>query len=264
MKILFFGDIIGKIGRKAIKKNLPELKKEFKPDLIIANVENLAHGIGVTKKTLQELTESGIDFFTSGNHIFKKPEAKIILNEKNSNLIRPANYPDNHPGNGAKIFEIGSKSVLIINLIGRVFMKDQVGCPFKKIDQILERFDLTKISAIIIDFHAEATSEKQALGWYVNGRVSALFGTHTHVPTADSKILNNGTAFITDVGMVGAFESVIGDKIEPIVKSFLTETNPKIEIPKEGLVQINAVLAEIDGKTKKAVNLKRVDKIIKV
>lgn len=247
-----------------MKKALPELKKELEPDFVIANVENLAHGTGVTQKTLDELIECGVDFFTSGNHIFKKPEAETILKDKESNLLRPANYPDNYPGTGAKIVEVGSKSVLIVNLIGRVFMKDEVNCPFKELDKILEKFDLNKISAIIVDLHAEATSEKQAFGWYADGRISAVFGTHTHIPTADARILNNGTAYISDVGMVGAYESVIGDKIEPIIQSFLAEVHPKIEIPEEGPVQVNAVLVEINSNSKKALSLKRVDRIVLV
>lgn len=243
---------------------LPELKKELEPDFVIANVENLAHGIGVTKKTLQELIDCGVDFFTSGNHIFKKPEAEEILKEKDSILLRPANYPDEFPGKGYRIVEVGSKSVLVVNLIGRVFMKDEVNCPFQKIDEILQQVNLDKISAIIVDLHAEATSEKQAFGWHVDGKVSAVFGTHTHVPTADARILNEGCAYITDVGMVGAHDSVIGDKKEPIVKSFLAGLHPKIEIPDEGSVQVNAVLVTIDSKTKKAISLERVDRIVTV
>jgi len=264
MRILFFGDIIGKIGRQAIKKTLPKLKKEYQPDIIIANAENLAHGIGVTKKILDEMVEAGIDFFTSGNHVFKKPEAEELLTAKDSVLLRPANYLSPMPGEGFKVIEVGSKSILVINLLGRVFMKEDFACPFKKIDEILAQVDQKNLAGIIIDFHAEATSEKVAFGHYVDGRVTAVLGTHTHVPTADLKILPQGTAYISDVGMVGASDSVIGDKKEPIIDSFLTETNPKIEIPEEGEVEVDAVFLEISPKTKKVKNFERLDRKIKV
>ena len=264
MKILFFGDIVGKIGRKAIKQILPDLKKELEPDLIMANAENLAHGLGVTEKILTEMKEAGIEFFTSGNHIFSKPEAELLLAKKDSVLIRPANYPPTLPGVGFKIIEVAARQLLIINLVGRVFMKEDFDCPFRTLDEILEKVDQSKLAGIIIDFHAEATSEKAALGWHADGRVSAVLGTHTHVPTADAKILPEGTAFVTDVGMVGATESIIGDKKEPILNSFLNQTAMKLDVPEEGEVDVQAVLLEIDPKTKKATKFERVDRKIKV
>ncbi len=264
MKILFFGDIVGKIGRQAVKLILPELKKEFEPDLVLANGENLAHGMGVSRKILEEMTAAGIDFFTSGNHILAKPEAEEILNRKDSLLLRPANYPSSFPGEEFKIVENLGRQILLINLAGRVFMKENFDCPFRKIDDILAKIKNKKLAGIIVDFHAEATSEKAAFGWYVDGRVSAVLGTHTHVPTADAKILPKGTAFISDVGMVGASKSVIGDKIEPILENFLTQAPHRIEIPEEGEVDINAVLLEIDPKTRTAKSLQRVDRKVRV
>ena len=264
MKILFFGDVVGKIGRKAIKKILPGLKEEFQPDLVIANAENSAHGVGVTSKILNEMKEAGVDVFTSGNHIFKKPEAEEILKDKNSVLIRPANYPEDTVGQGYKLIEIGSKSLLLVNLIGRVFMKENFDCPFRKIDEIIKKVQPKNLGGIIVDFHAEATSEKVAFGWYVDGRISAVLGTHPHVPTADLKILPQGTAYVTDVGMVGAVDSVIGDKKELIIENFLTQTPHIIEIPEEGEVEVDAVLLEIDPKTKKAVRFIRLDRKIDV
>jgi metallophosphoesterase (TIGR00282 family) len=264
MKILFFGDIIGKIGRKAIKKVLPELKEEFQPDLIIANGENLAHGIGLTKKTLAEMTEAGINVFTSGNHVLAKPEAGEILTDSNSVLIRPANYPEPFIGQGYKVIEVGSRSVLVISLLGRVFINETLDCPFKKIDQILAETKPKNLSAIIVDLHAEATSEKVAFGWYVDGRVTAVLGTHTHVATADLKVLPQGTAYVTDVGMVGAVESVIGDKKEGIIESFLQGRGPLIDIPEEGEVQVDAVILDVDPQSKKVVNFFRVDRKVKV
>ena len=265
MKILFFGDIVGKIGRGAIKKVLPQLKKELEPDLVMANVENLAHGKGVTKKTLREVKDAGIDIFTSGNHIWKQNEVFEIFQEKDCMLLRPANYPPNVPGKGYKIFEVGTRSILVVNLIGRVFFKDEFDCPFRKIDEILKEFEKKKnLSGIIVDFHAEATSEKVAFGWYVDGRVSVVLGTHTHIPTADGQILPQGTAYITDVGMVGAKESVIGVQKEIIIQNFLTQIGKSHEIPKQGICTVNAVLVEIDPETKRAIDIKRIDREVEI
>ncbi|PIY96667.1 MAG: TIGR00282 family metallophosphoesterase [Candidatus Kerfeldbacteria bacterium CG_4_10_14_0_8_um_filter_42_10] len=264
LKILFFGDIVGKIGRKAIRLAIPILKKRYGPDLIIANIENLAHGKGITEKTLNEVKESGIDIFTSGNHIFKREEGLDLLANKDSLVIRPANYPEGTAGYGEKLVEIGTKKLLVINLIGRVFFEEDFDSPFKKLDEILETHTKDDLSGIIIDFHAEATSEKVALGWYADGRVSAVLGTHTHIPTADAKILPKGTAYITDIGMVGPKESVLGVKKEIIIEKFLKDLPIIFDIPEEGIVQINAVLITIDTKTKKAKKIELIDQEISI
>jgi len=264
IKILFFGDIVGRPGRKAITKVLPELKRQLKPDLTIANAENLAHGIGVTKKTLQEGLNSGIDFYTSGNHIWGKPEVYEIFQNIDMPLIRPANYPEDSPGQGQKLLNIGTKSVLVINLNGQVFMEEQLDSPFQKIDQILAEYKTANLDAILVDFHAEATSEKVALGWYVDGRVTAVLGTHTHIPTCDQTILPKGTAYITDVGMVGAKESVIGVDKDIVIKRFLTQRPESFEIPESKLCVVNAVFLEIDTKTKKVVKIKRIDQEVQI
>jgi len=208
-KILFFGDIVGKIGRKAIKKVIGDYKKKYSPDFIIANAENLAHGTGATESTLNEMLEAGINFFTSGNHIWKKKEIISVFEEKRIPLIRPANYPEGAPGQGYQLVEVGTKKLLVVNLLGRVFMKEDMDCPFRKIDEILKKYSKENLSGIFVDFHAEVTSENVAFGFYVDGRVSAVVGTHTHIPTADNKILPQGTAYVTDVGMVGARDSVL-------------------------------------------------------
>jgi len=260
MKLLFFGDIIGKIGRKGLIKVLPDLKQEFDPDLVIANGENIAHGVGATEKTLSELRLAGVDFFTSGNHIFSKPEAETLLTADDPIIIRPANYPPQTMGAEYKILSVGSRSILIVNLMGRVFMKEDYDCPFRKIDEILARVAAEKLNGIIVDFHAEATSEKVAFGWYADGRVTAVLGTHTHVPTADAKILPQGTAYISDVGMVGATDSVIGDKKDSIIESFLSQKNPAIDIPEAGEVEVDGVLVEFDPNTKQATRITRVDR----
>lgn len=264
LKIIFFGDISGRIGRNAITKILPSLKKKLDPDLVIANAENIAHGVGITEKTLNELTEAGVDFFTSGDHVFDKKEAVGILENKNSSLIRPANFPPGVPGVGAKLFEIGTKKILVINLIGRVFLKNNYDCPFRKADEILDEFKNQNLSAIIVDFHAEATSEKNGLAQYLNGRVSAVLGTHTHVGTDDWQILPGGTAFVTDIGMVGAKDSILGVDKKGILRTFLSQIPEVHEIPEEGICMVNAIYLEINPKTHEAVKIKKIREEIKI
>lgn len=262
--ILFFGDIVGKIGRKAIREIIPNLRKKYDPDIILANIENLAHGKGITEKTLKEVIESGIDLFTSGNHIFRKEEGLNLIAKKDTLVLRPANYPDGTVGIGEKMVEIGTKKLLVINLIGRVFFEEKFDCPFKKLDEILKNHAKDELAGIIIDFHAEATSEKVALGWYADGRASALLGTHTHIPTADAKILPKGTAYITDIGMVGPKESVLGVKKETIIDKFLNDNAIIFDIPEQGIVQANAVLVTIDSKTRKAKKIQPIEEEITI
>lgn len=187
-----------------------------------------------------------------------------LLSETDGVLIRPANYPVGFPGLGYKIVPVGTRQLLVINLLGRVFMDEKLDCPFKKFDEILAQVDQKNLDGVIVDFHAEATSEKVAFGWYADGRASAVLGTHTHIPTADAKILPAGTAYLTDIGMVGATDSVIGDKKEPIIQSFLTGQPPKIDVAEEGEVTIGAVFLELDRKNKKVKKFKQLDKKIKV
>jgi metallophosphoesterase (TIGR00282 family) len=264
LKVLIFGDICGKIGRKAIAKIMPELKKKYDPDLTIANVENLAHGKGTTIKTMEEMIEAGIDLFTSGDHAFDKSEVIEIFEQKNCPLIRPANFPPGVPGKGEKMLEIGTKKVLVVNLIGRVFMKSQYDCPFREMDEILKRYENENLSAIIVDMHGEATSEKNALGLYLDGKVSAVLGTHTHIGTDDYKILPQGTAFVTDIGMVGASDSVLGVDKENILKNFLTQIPQTHEIPEEGMCVIDAIYLEINNKNSKAIKIEKIKEEVKI
>lgn len=247
MKILFIGDIYGRPGRNAVTKILPSLKEEHGIDLVIANAENMRHGKGVNKSNITEMQEAGVDFFTSGNHIFKDPSIIEHLDDPKFPLLRPANYPKEVPGDGYRTIEThDGKKVLVINLMGRVFMPGDLDCPFREVDGILKAHEGHDLDAIFVDFHAEATSEKVAFGHYLDGRVSAVVGTHSHVPTADQRILNGGTAYQSDVGMTGPLDSVIGAEKELVIDHFLTQMPLKIE-PASGPSVFNALKIEIDG-----------------
>jgi len=261
MKILFIGDIVGKLGRKAVGEVLPNLRKKEKIDLVIANGENLAHGRGTTEKTLKEVMGCGIDFFTSGPHIFAHEEIFTI----NPPLIRPANYPSDKPGRGFTTLAIEGKNILIINLVGahgflgRKFLEEdeEVENPFLMVEQILKVQD--RADLVIVDFHAEITSEKRALGFFLDGKVTAVLGTHTHVPTADAQILPKGTGYVTDVGMCGAKDSVLGVAKEIIIERLAKNARDPFEWVEKGPAVFNSVLFETGAKgLVKAV--KRIDK----
>ncbi len=264
LKFIIFGDVVGRPGRTALYRIVPELKKELKPDLIIANAENIAHGVGVTTKTIEECQAAGIDLFTSGNHIFRKREATDLLEQKEPVVLRPANYPAGTPGQGHRLVTLGTKKVLLINLNGRVFFQEDFDCPFRSVDQILKDYESERPNAVLIDFHTEATSEAKAFGWYVDGRVSAVFGTHTHVPTADPAVLPKGTGYITDIGMVGPRDSVLGVDKDIIIKKFLTQQPFIHEIPETGIIQVNAIVVEIDAKNGKTLKIERLDKEVEI
>lgn len=250
---LFIGDIIGRPGRRALKKFLPALLEKYSPSLVVANGENAAGGIGITPDICRQLLAQ-VDVLTSGNHIWDKRDAVEYLDQE-PRLLRPANYPFPSPGKGIYTFETKEGfQVAVLNLQGRVFM-EPIDCPFRAADRELKLLE-GRNSIIFVDFHAEATSEKQAMGWYLDGRVSVVVGTHTHVPTADEKILPRGTAFITDVGMVGGYESVIGLKKEQAIQRFLTSRPQRFEPGKLGLV-FSSVFIEVDTQTGKAISIQR-------
>ncbi|MEK7160728.1 MAG: TIGR00282 family metallophosphoesterase [Patescibacteria group bacterium] len=269
MKILFFGDIVGRAGRQALKQIFPELKKEFKPDLVLANGENMAHGQGVTEDALKEVLAAGVEYLTNGDHAFALAGSDEILENKAKPILRPLNWPGNVAGRGSMIISVGAKRLLLISLIGRVFMKHDFDDPFLKIKEFLEDYSLLgkesgseAVNAIILDFHAEATSEKAALAWFLDGKISALLGTHTHVPTADEKILPGGTGFISDVGMVGALNSVLGADKDIVIKRFLTQRLFKMELAAGQEAEINAVFLEINDQTGLTQNLSRIRKLV--
>ena len=250
MRVLIIGDVIGKPGRTAVRALLPELRQELGLDLVIANGENSAGGLGITPETAEDLLSSGVDAITTGNHVWDQREIIPHL-DSSMPIIRPLNYPPGTPGRG----QIRIGNALVVNLLGRVFI-GTVDCPFRAMDQLLK--DLTDPpKVIIVDMHAEATSEKQAIGWYVDGRASALVGTHTHVPTADARILPKGTAYVTDIGMAGPTDSVIGDSTENVLERFLTILPHRFAIGK-GQVVVNAVLVEVDDTTGRALSIERI------
>jgi metallophosphoesterase (TIGR00282 family) len=257
MRILMVGDVIGKPGRSAIKKLVPELRRELGLDLVIANGENAAGGIGLTPDTADELLTSEIDMITSGNHIWAHKDMASSI-DSYQQVLRPLNYPRGVAGKGYAIV----KNVLVVNLIGRTFMSS-FDCPFRAIDQLLEALGENKPAVIVVDFHAEATSEKIALGWYLNGRVSSVTGTHTHVGTIDAKVLPKGTAFVTDIGMVGPVESVIGDDIDSVINRFLTQMPHRISVGK-GRVAFNSVMIDVDDKTGRAASITRIDREVDI
>lgn len=255
-KILFIGDIIGKIGRKAVRQVVPILKKVHEPDFIIANCENLAHGFGITSSSISEMVSAGVNCFTSGNHIYDKNDAYSIL-EDNKDVLRPLNYPPNNPGNGFVKYDLpGNISLLVINVMGRAFMPPS-DCPFRTVDRLLER---ESGDIIFIDFHGEATAEKICFGNYFDGRVTAVVGTHTHTQTADEKTLEKGTAFICDAGMTGAYNSIIGVEKETAIKRMLSGINLRFE-PAKGEFIFNGVLIETDkGKNNKITRINILEK----
>lgn len=250
MKVLFIGDIVGRPGRIAVKNLLPKLKEEYRLELIIANAENAAGGNGITRQIANDLYDYGVDFLTMGNHVWdKKDILEFIDFEKR--IIRPANFPKSTPGKGYSIIKKNDVEIGIMNLQGRVFMQP-IDCPFRAADFLIDKIKL-HTDLIIVDFHAEATSEKVAMGWYLDGRVSAVIGTHTHIQTADERILPQGTAYITDVGMTGPSESILGVKKENIITRFLTQMPNRFEVATE-IPQLNAIILELNknnGKTKK-------------
>lgn len=252
MKFLFIGDTVGKTGRRAVSALLPKLKNELNIDFVILNGENLAHGNGINQKVFEEMIQAGVDVITAGNHTFDKKEV-IPLLEKQSNLLRPANLPPMATGKGYVVYQKSDKKILVINLMGRVFMGGALDCPFRTFDDIYQKHK-DNVDYIIVDFHGEATSEKQAFGYYVDGRATAVFGTHTHVQTADERFLPQGTAFITDIGMTGAYESVIGVRKEEIIQKFITGMPKKYE-PAEGRFIFTALYLDAENKILKRITI---------
>ncbi len=255
VKILFISDIVGKPGRQAVSMELHRLVDRYAIDMVIANGENAAGGFGLTEDVAKELFGLGIHVITSGNHIWDKRDSYDFINRE-KRVVRPANYPEGAPGRGSVVVTTpaGSK-VAVLNLEGRAFMNN-LECPFRMADTMISRL-IEETPILIVDFHAEATSEKLALGWYLDGRVSAVIGTHTHVQTGDETLLPGGTAYITDAGMTGSFDSVIGIKKELAIEKFLTQIPVRFEVAKKD-IRLNAVVLEINEKSGKACGIERI------
>ncbi len=260
MKLLFIGDIVGKPGRRAVKQLLPGLRVRHGIDVVIANCENAAGGFGVTRDVVDELLQSSIDVLTSGNHIWDKKDVLEFIDDYPL-LLRPANYPEGTPGRGSVVADghESNASLAVINLQGRVFMQS-LDCPFKGALREIDGLPRS-VPVIIVDIHAEATSEKQALGWYLDGRVSAVIGTHTHVQTADERILPGGTAYLTDAGMTGAFDSVLGVRKEAALERFLTGLPNKFDVAK-GNIRLQGAVVEVDERSGRSSSIIRINEAL--
>lgn len=256
MNLLFIADIYGSPGRKAVRELVPDIVSSMGIDFVVGNVENSAAGFGVTKDILEEMKELGLEAMTSGNHIWDRRESMPLLDSEPL-LLRPHNYPEGVPGTGSKLFTSrGGVKIGVLNLMGRVFMRELLD-PFRVADQEVERLRDLGAQVILLDFHAEATAEKVALGWYLDGRISALLGTHTHIQTADERVLPKGTGYITDAGMTGPFDSVIGVRKELAIQKFLTLLPTRFE-PATGDVRLNGVHLDVDETTGRCLHIERI------
>lgn len=255
MNILFIGDVVGKPGRHAVAKIVPQLRRERYVEFVIANGENSAHGAGLTASTVKELLAAGVDVITSGDHVWDQKEIYEVI-EQESRLIRPLNYPSPAPGRGSVVVTVAERfSVAVLNLVGRVYMPD-TDCPFRAAQSEVARLR-KQTNIIVVDLHAEATSEKMAMGWFLDGQVSAIVGTHTHVATADERVLPKGTAFISDAGMTGPHDSVLGRDSQAVIRRFLTQLPQRLEVAEHDIV-LNGVIVDVDENTGLARSIERV------
>jgi len=250
LKILFVGDVYNELGQKAFDKYFMNVKNQYKPNFIIVNGENIEKGNGLSEKTYKDYLTRGVNVFTLGNHAFSRPDYKEVL--ELPNVVRPANYGKDTPGKEYVIINYNSKKIAIINLIGRIFMHDATDNPFTKMDELLK---VIEADYIIVDFHAEATSEKYALAHYLDGRVSAIIGTHTHVPTADNIVLPKGTLYISDVGMTGAKYGIIGGDVTQGIRKFLSGVPERVKPQKESPLQFNACFLDLENKRIERINI---------
>lgn len=255
MRILFIGDVVGGPGRRILRDHLPSVKRQHAPDVTIANGENLAGGLGATPQLIREIMGYGVNVVTMGNHTWRRAELSKAIDSMD-NIVRPANYPPGSPGAKSIIYDTGNgRRAAIFNLVGRIFMESN-DCPFRTGLELAEELR-EQTPVVILDMHAEATSEKMALGWYLDGKASAVLGTHTHIQTADERILPHGTAYITDVGMTGPHDSIIGMKPEQVLTRFVTGIPSRFEVAEENL-QLQAVLVEVDDSTGRGVSIERI------
>lgn len=262
MRFLVIGDVVGRPGRQAVTAVLPQLRAEYKPDHVIINVENMAHGNGISPETWKEAATWKADVYTTGDHAWDNEQGLALLDDPKIPVIRPANYPSGTSGRGWQVFTSGAYRVAVVNLQGQVFFKNHPDSPFRVIDQVLAQPDLIAADVILVDFQAEATSEKRAFGWHVDGRISALWGTHTHVATADAQILPKGTGYITDIGMAGLHHSVIGVDWEVSLKHFRTQMKMKRTYDNGGPLEVGGVVFDVDVAAKKTTHIEQVRRVI--
>lgn len=254
MKILFIGDVVGQPGREMLSRQVARLKAKYSPTFMLVNGENAANGRGITKKIYNQFLELGFHGVTMGNHTWDNRDIFEWIDDSDR-IVRPANYPEGTPGRGLMVLKQGNKKIAVINVMGTVFMPS-LACPFRTVDALIEEVK-HEVDAIFVDVHAEATSEKIAIGYYLDGRVQAVVGTHTHVQTADERVLPNGTAYITDVGMTGPLDGVLGMDADVVVRKFLTQLPVRFEVA-TGREQLNGVLVTIDDQTKRATKIERI------
>jgi metallophosphoesterase (TIGR00282 family) len=255
LNFLVFGDVVGRLGRQALTVALPGLIKKTAADSVIVNIENMAHGQGISPQTWAEALKWDASVYTTGDHAWDNQAGLSLLNDPTLPIIRPANYPPGLPGRGYHCFTIGATRIAVINLQGQVFFRNHPANPFHFLDDLLQRPDIKNCSVKLLDFHAEATSETKGLAWYADGRLSAVWGTHTHVPTADAQILPRGTGYLTDVGMNGAYHSIIGMKPAGPLKTFRQQLKHKFEPPESGPLEINALELQINVNTGKTIHI---------
>jgi len=265
VKLLFFGDIVGRAGRAAVAQALPHWRETYQPDLIIGNVENLAHGKGVTEGTLGELVPLGFNAFTTGDHVFHGGHGEQLVADPRFLLVRPGNLEVEAPGHGSLRVPSGTGDVLLMNLCGQVFMHEGYTSPFTAFDRLLDEARAQgPLAGVFVDLHAEATSEKVAFGWHVRGRATAVLGTHTHVPTCDNWVMPGGTAYVSDIGMTGIRESVIGVKTELSLGRFLTGEHIRFEPAKSGTAVVTAMLVSFDPSTAQASSIERLTELVAI
>jgi metallophosphoesterase (TIGR00282 family) len=257
LNLLFFGDIFGEPGRLGLRQTLPQLREHYQPDIVFANCENASHGRGVSNRVMKDLLSMGVDWMTSGNHIFRVDDIYSVLNQPECRVLRPYNFSKNAPGRGAAIAVTKrGHRIGLINLMGRAFMDPGVNLPFDAVDEALAELK-SEVDVIVVDMHAETTAEKRALAWYLDGKVQLVVGTHTHVPTADEEVLPAGTAYITDLGMCGPFNSVIGMSKEGVIKRMRTGLPTRFEVA-EGDVRVCGIFCQIDLAARRALKIERI------
>ncbi len=260
MTILIFGDVVGRVGREAVAAFLPHFRSTHAVDFVIANGENLAHGKGITADTAEALFAAGVDLLTTGNHVWDvRPGMEFM--ERDRRVIRPANFPPGVPGRGSITIAVGAVTIAVVNLIGRVFFREQFDDPFRAAEAWLAALPRVQPLITLVDFHAEATSEKRALGYFLDGKVTAVWGTHTHIPTADEQILPQGTAYLTDLGMCGSAHSILGFQIPPLIERFRTQLPSPVTVAESRPWEVNALLLTIDNRAGRATRIERIREI---